>query len=168
MSKCVVWLACASVALATGCSDPNASARRQVDEGPAPETNAASAAEPVAECSRESTDCYFNGERNVVLEEHPHRPGCGHAWDGEHWLAVVPCNPLHEDSHRCTVDCQNHYRHHDKIVSIYGHKHAAGCGHLWDDENWLRIAKPHEDPNHPDFGKTPEEEERAEPIRLSD
>lgn len=154
--KYVAWVSFVSLVLVsvTGCGDPAAAPSRQAETSPdigQATTASADDVQPDIECTHESTDCYFNGTRNVVLPGHVHRPGCGHAWDGEHWVAVVPCTLIHKESHHCTKDCRDHYREGDRIVTIYGHVHHPGCGHLWDGENWLRIAKPEEDPNHPDY-----------------
>ncbi len=164
-----VWLSCGSLllVLAAACGDPNAGPRAQGDESSAPAQAAEAVTDdtadeaPVADaapalaCGHESKDCYFNGTGVALLKGHSHSPGCGHAWDRDRWLAVVPCGPIRSSSHHCTAECSDHFRQYDKIVTVYAHSHAAGCGHLWDGVNWLRLAKPHEDPDHPDFGKEP-------------
>jgi hypothetical protein len=44
-------------------------------------------------CGRDHGDCYWDGERVVVIRGHRHGPGCGHAWDGKHWIIVKKAPP---------------------------------------------------------------------------
>ncbi len=39
-------------------------------------------------------DCYYDGDRIVVIRGHRHGPGCGHRWDGRHWVVDRP-NRVH-------------------------------------------------------------------------
>lgn len=39
-------------------------------------------------CTRDCHDCYWDGTQVVIIEGHRHGPGCGHVWDGKHWVVV--------------------------------------------------------------------------------
>ncbi|MCH7808552.1 MAG: hypothetical protein IIB60_04955 [Planctomycetes bacterium] len=94
---------------------------------------------PVHVCTRACHHHFFDGTKLVVIEgNHHHRAGCGHGWDGHHWVRVYR-GPLSPRGHRCTLDCHNHYSDGIKLILIAGHHHGQGCGHLWDGEHWLLV-----------------------------
>lgn len=41
---------------------------------------------PLHVCNHDHHDCYWDGSRVVVIGGHRHGPGCGHMWDGKHWV----------------------------------------------------------------------------------
>lgn len=91
-------------------------------------------------CSRQCADHYYDGKQIVTIDGHKHQPSCGHAWDGEHWVAVMIAQRSGPTAHACTAECEDHYREGDRITTIYQHKHKPGCGHLFDGRDWLRVA----------------------------
>ena len=67
-------------------------------------------------CTRHCQDHYYDGSRVVVIREHRHGSGCGHRWDGGHWVAnrhVPGPTPV---VHVCRRDCHHHYYDGDRLI----------------------------------------------------
>ena len=67
-----------------------------------------------------SVDChhhYWDSQRTtyVKVDRHRHGPGCGHRWDGHHWVAVRRVERAPR-GHQCTVDCHDHHYDGDRVV----------------------------------------------------
>jgi len=86
-------------------------------------------------CSIRCSDHYYDGNRIVYIKgDHRHAPGCGHLWNGTHWVrSPVAVGPPHV----CTPACPDHYFDGERLVAIAGHRHGAGCGHEWDGRHWV-------------------------------
>lgn len=48
-------------------------------------------------CGYDCHDCYWDGHKVVIIKGHRHGPGCGHVWDGKHWMVVKrsKARPVH-------------------------------------------------------------------------
>ncbi len=100
---------------------------------------------PVHICTHECHHHFWDGGKLVVLKGHRHGPGCGHHFDGRHWV-VVAGRPdhLHVEAgpvHICTHDCHHHYWDGTKLVMLKGHRHGPGCGHVFKDSRWVLVGK---------------------------
>ncbi|MCO6438383.1 MAG: hypothetical protein J5J06_14925 [Phycisphaerae bacterium] len=96
-------------------------------------------------------DEYYDGHRVVVIRGHHHGPGCGHVWDGRHWVVIrkAPARetvrPIHGPRKAVVVehvhgpDCGCVYdRAGSKWVRVKrGHVHGPHCGHLYVEGRWV-------------------------------
>jgi hypothetical protein len=90
-------------------------------------------------CTRDCHHHYYDGTRLVVLRDHRHGPGCGHTWNGKHWVRVKR-KVVKPAVHVCTRDCHHHYYDGKKLVVLKNHRHRPGCGHRWDGRHWVRVS----------------------------
>ncbi len=94
-------------------------------------------------CSQGCHDHYWDGTGIVVLSGHRHGSGCGHYWDGGHWIVtkvkvksrrfkVSKARHVHGPS------CGHAYRDHNRkwIKIRKGHVHGSGCGHVFIEGRW--------------------------------
>lgn len=102
-------------------------------------------------CTEHCHHHYYDGDRVVVLREHRHGPGCGHYWDGRHWVVVVQKSPARDSvrpihgprkvavEHVHGPDCGCAYdRAGSKWVRVKsGHVHGPHCGHLYIEGRWV-------------------------------
>jgi hypothetical protein len=92
-------------------------------------------------CTEACHHHYYNGTRVVVLDGHRHGPGCGHLWNGTHWI-IVRDTPSHARvAHICTQACHHHYHDGTRLVVLKGHRHGPGCGHVWSGRHWVVARK---------------------------
>jgi hypothetical protein len=89
----------------------------------------------------------------VVIKGHRHGPGCGHVWNGKHWVRANVSPAQKRIKHVCTSDCHHHYHDGVKLVPVKkGHRHGPGCGHRWNGKHWVKVephkAKPHKGKPH--------------------
>ncbi|MBI4716798.1 MAG: hypothetical protein HY763_03260 [Planctomycetes bacterium] len=100
---------------------------------------------------------YYEGSRVVVIRGvHRHGPGCGHFFDGAHWVLVTHAPPpttvvVHEPAPRPTVVIQEPQPRTTVVVRqpqprppvviappptkrvvVTEHRHGPGCGHAFD------------------------------------
>lgn len=101
-------------------------------------------------CSRDCHEHYYDGRAVVTIVGHRHGPGCGHAWDGRHWVVVGKvAAPPHKPApppgktvaHVCTRACHDHYYDGRRVITLTGHRHGPGCGHYWDGHHWVTMGK---------------------------
>ena len=89
-------------------------------------------------CSYDCHDHYWDGARVVVVSDHRHGHGCGHVWDGMHWVVVIKrrVNRAHHD-------------HPTRVVKVK-HAHGPSCGHVYHHHKhkWLKIKKRHVHGHH--------------------
>jgi len=103
--------------------------------------------EPTHVCTSACQHCFYNGSRVVVLERHVHRQGCGHRWDGHHWVAVGKKTrrdappPRPTQVHVCSPRCPACFYNGTAVITIAGHHHASGCGHQWNGKHWVLATK---------------------------
>ena len=83
-------------------------------------------------CNHDCHDHYWDGGRIVVLKSgHRHHRGCGHVWDGSHWVVGgSPAIRVHRGPQR---------------VSKAVHVHSAACGCAWDrrERVWVSLQRGH-------------------------
>ena len=87
-------------------------------------------------CGRHCDDHYWTGSRVVVLNDHNHHAGCGHDWDGSHWIAVSRRH-RRPAVHVCGHGCNHHYWNGHELVGLTGHVHGHRCGHSWSGKRWI-------------------------------
>ncbi len=85
-------------------------------------------------------DCYYDGPRLIVLTGHRHGPGCGHVWNGRHWV-VARKAPAKKRVGVYTKGHSDRYWNGKKYVIIKGHRHGPGCGHVWNGKHWVTAGK---------------------------
>ncbi|MFQ5494377.1 MAG: hypothetical protein ACE5EX_03255, partial [Phycisphaerae bacterium] len=91
-------------------------------------------------CSYGCENHCWDGDRVVVLSDHHHGPGCGHRWDGAHWVLAARVGVTHVHAprvHVCAHDCHDHYWNGVTLVALTGHHHGPGCGHHWNGKYWV-------------------------------
>ena len=106
-------------------------------------------------CTHDCHHHYHDGTRLMVLKGHRHGPGCGHHWDGRHWVLAGRHREPVRAAHVCTRECHHHYHDGAKLIMLKGHRHGPRCGHRWDGTHWL-VAKKGKARPHPGkaYGKT--------------
>ena len=107
-------------------------------------------------CSHDCHDHYYDGARVIVIGSgHRHHPGCGHDWDGRHWVVVGKAPATHH-AHRPTkvhVDHAPEPAAHrvnpppTKVArSTKGtHVHSTTCGCAYDRQGrgWVSVETGH-------------------------
>ncbi len=93
-------------------------------------------------CTRECHHHCYDGTRLVVLKGHRHGRGCGHRWNGTHWLMGGKVPTRTRVAHVCTRACHHHYHNGTKLVVLKGHRHGRNCGHSWSGKRWILTSKP--------------------------
>ena len=89
---------------------------------------------------------FYDGDRVVVIRErHRHGPGCGHYFNGRHWVVQVRHDPgppprkrvVTEHRHGPNCGCVFD-RSGSKWVAVeQGHVHGPGCGHARVNGRWV-------------------------------
>lgn len=108
-------------------------------------------------CTPDCHTHYYTGRRLVVLDNHRHGPGCGHAWSGRYWVdddsrhehgdrrGRRPHRDRHEHGetakHVCTPDCHDHFWNGSRLVTLRGHRHGPDCGHVWKGRHWVAAGR---------------------------
>ncbi|GEM_PF-2303260 len=97
-------------------------------------------------CGHGCHDHVYDGGRVVVVGGHRHGPGCGHDYDGHHWVIVGKARAVHVDrepAHVARVETVP-----SGAVRVYsprrriwididaGHRHGPHCGHVHRDGRW--------------------------------
>lgn len=90
-------------------------------------------------------DChhFYNGTRLVVIDGHRHGHGCGHHWDGGHWIVSLALGGHGPSAHICSRSCHHHYHDGTRLVVLSGHRHGHGCGHRWSGKLWVSVKLGH-------------------------
>lgn len=99
--------------------------------------------EGVHVCSRSCHHHYYDDGRYVILKGHRHRDGCGHHWNGTHWVVRHSGSRRHSARHVCSRSCHHHYHDGSKLIVLDGHRHRPDCGHRWDGTYWVASARTH-------------------------
>jgi hypothetical protein len=103
-------------------------------------------------CNHNCHDHYWDGNRVVVLSGHRHGPGCGHYFHDGHWTLSVSLGGGGVQlgaSHICSSACHDHYWNGAKYISVSGHRHGPGCGHVFSKNRWVMgKAKATPEPSH--------------------
>ena len=134
----------------TGCGRTDVSVSRHDQEPIVVEKHYIPAeGEVVHVCNRHCQDHYWDGSRIIIVEKgHEHKAGCGHVWDGRHWvLAQQPAkrvrsgpqkvkvvDPNHEHSAKC--GCVFDLRSRTWVAVPGNHVHGKGCGHIYSNGKW--------------------------------
>lgn len=93
-------------------------------------------------CDVDCHEHYVRDGRVVVIEKHRHGPGCGHEWDGGHWVVYTSTRRPIRATHVCTLTCR-HYYDGGRVVQLgTTHRHTAGCGHVYDGQRWVIRRQP--------------------------